>query len=530
MANELCIPPDIKPETGETVTLVDDQTFKFKPQFGRAWSQRNSFGDPRWQFRRVYRGMRASDRSRMHAALGEAQGGFRTIMVSPAQDPRGTWAAQAGGELYNNADLSSVTGWTVDSHLAAITSNNGVVRLAVALQDGTPGYFYQVPSYSLYSPVAVRAVVRPGRGAFTGVSLLVDNSTIAAFPSQTGLGYLVDSAVAQSTGAISGVYFSTFVGAVTGDYVDVNFMSCARCMLADSGPNGLLQSETFGTTWTASSGATGATIISNNDVAPDGQLTGDVIHENSATSSHYTFQGVTVPAAAADFSVTCAIRAKGRTWAYIQLQESAGNQLATGWINLSTGAVGSATASGANWTGVRTVSTALGSAWYGLSITAKKTSAATTISVIIGAATADLNTSYLGTNIDSIALWRGTFAQSGVPTRLVSTTTVATVGTSQTGPVINVKGLPASQSGLLVAGDWVEVDGQLKMVTASLDSNAAGLGTLQVRPKVARAIADNAPIIVTKPMGRFVLGDSAEWQAQAGLYSAYDLTLEEVYE
>lgn len=68
------------------------------------------------------------------------------------------------------------------------------------------------------------------------------------------------------------------------------------------------------------------------------------------------------------------------------------------------------------------------------------------------------------------------------------------------------------------------------MLTASLDSDAAGLGYLQVRPKVARAIADYTPIIVTKPMGRFVLADNAQWLARAGLYAEYDLTLDEVYE
>ena len=68
------------------------------------------------------------------------------------------------------------------------------------------------------------------------------------------------------------------------------------------------------------------------------------------------------------------------------------------------------------------------------------------------------------------------------------------------------------------------------MVTASLDSDAAGLGYLQFRPKLHRPVNDNDPIIVTKPMGKFLLRAGAQWDNRFGQYADMELTLDEVYE
>jgi hypothetical protein len=43
-------------------------------------------------------------------------------------------------------------------------------------------------------------------------------------------------------------------------------------------------------------------------------------------------------------------------------------------------------------------------------------------------------------------------------------------------------------------------------------------------------VNDNDPIIVTKPMGRFLLRDGARWDNRFGHYMDLDLTLDEVYE
>jgi len=134
-------------------------------------------------------------------------------------------------------------------------------------------------------------------------------------------------------------------------------------------------------------------------------------------------------------------------------------------------------------------------------------------------------TSYLGNGTSSIYAWRCGCARSSFPVRPAQTTTVGTAGTSQTGTGMYVKGLPVSTSGLLLAGDFVEINGDLMQVTASLDSDAAGRGVLQIHRRPTTAIADNTPIIVNNPFGRFRLASDPRIVERFGVYTDVDLQL-----
>ena len=69
---------------------------------------------------------------------------------------------------------------------------------------------------------------------------------------------------------------------------------------------------------------------------------------------------------------------------------------------------------------------------------------------------------------------------------------------------------------------------QLFMITSPLDSDAAGLGYLQVSPNIRTPFADNEPVIFHKPMGRFMLAsDSAGYSTRAGRISTMTLEFEE---
>jgi hypothetical protein len=115
--------------------------------------------------------------------------------------------------------------------------------------------------------------------------------------------------------------------------------------------------------------------------------------------------------------------------------------------------------------------------------------------------------------------------------RLAQTTSSAlTSGTAQTGGSLYVKGLPASTNGLLEVNDWVEVANQLKQVTARLNSDAAGLGYLQFRPALGDSPADNDPVIINQPFGRFIYsGQQKELENMFGVYGDVEMNLEEVY-
>lgn len=536
MANELVIPPDLLPETGEQVTLVDDQTFTFRPQFGRAWMQRNSYGDPRWQFVRRYRGLRQKDRARLQAVLNEAQGAYRTIMVSPAQAPSGTWVSVCGGEVLANTEFSNTTGWSI-AGTCTFAVNNGVLR-STSNANGQNQVLSSTVAGTVYAPYAGRSLVRfgpmPSDSSTTyatyfddvsGTAVLEDFAVAVAGASRYAVGQLVPLTATLRCAP----YLRTPGTVVAGDYFEVNFVSLARCMLADGGGNLLVHSDALGTApWGVSSGSASST---NGNGSPDGSLTDQYLQElNTSNIEHYTTQGVTVPAALGEFTASVSAKAGVRNWLLLRIAEGIGSTYVYAWFNVATGVLGSTT-TGANWASLRVNIAPQGGGWYRCSITAKKTNAATTLAIIVQAANSDGTSTYAGTtSAVAITMWRPSLNAGSVPTRGTLTTTVAVAASTQSGPGIYVKGLPASQTGLLVAGDWVEVDGQLKQLTSSLDSDASGLGYLQFRPKIARAVADNTPVIVTKPMGRFMLGDVAKWSAESGLYADSQVTLDEVYE
>jgi hypothetical protein len=82
----------------------------------------------------------------------------------------------------------------------------------------------------------------------------------------------------------------------------------------------------------------------------------------------------------------------------------------------------------------------------------------------------------------------------------------------------------------LRSGDWFEINGELKQCTTSLDSDAAGLGYLQFTPGIATSPADNDPVIINCPMGRFMLGADPDITENFGAYTDVSLDLVEVYQ
>jgi hypothetical protein len=105
-------------------------------------------------------------------------------------------------------------------------------------------------------------------------------------------------------------------------------------------------------------------------------------------------------------------------------------------------------------------------------------------------------------------------------------------GASQTGNALNVKNLPTSSTspivgveGLLLAGDTIQVGDQYLMVTAAVNSSAAGTGYIEFSPSLRESPADSAPVIIHQPMGKFMFaGNSAGWTSRPGVFS--DATLE----
>jgi|SRR5262245_5583671 len=433
--------------------------------------------------------------------------------------------------LPNNTFLSGTSGWSINLAGESILSASDR-ELIVTRAANTSAYVVQRTSsvtVTQFAPYVGRVFVRSGSGPYSGDGqVFIDSVAQGSLPTAPGL--ITAAFVAQTTAPT--FQFADYMnGKMAGNYFIVPYTSLSRCALVDNGENRLLQSAVFGNaSWTKTNVSAGT----NDVTAPDGTATGDSITENASAGVHAVSQGsITVPSAAADFAFCVAIKAAGRSFAYVTINEATGGTGLSQYFNLSgSGTVGASGATGANWANRRAFARSLGNGWVMCCLVGRKTNAATTLSVDIGAATADGTSSYTGTSAHAISLWRATLAQSGVPVQLVSTTTTAITSPTQTGSGLRLKGLPVSATDLLLPGDQFEVitsfGSELKIVDAVLNSDSAGLGHLQFHPPLRATPAVNAPVIIHNPMGRFMFdGQFPEWANDPGYITSTSIEFEE---
>ena len=86
-------------------------------------------------------------------------------------------------------------------------------------------------------------------------------------------------------------------------------------------------------------------------------------------------------------------------------------------------------------------------------------------------------------------------------------------GASQTGDTLAIDGLPASATGYLKAGDYIQLGSgtgtQLYKVLDDVDSNASGEASLTIWPDLRSSPADDATVVVANAKGLFRLSTSA---------------------
>lgn len=110
---------------------------------------------------------------------------------------------------------------------------------------------------------------------------------------------------------------------------------------------------------------------------------------------------------------------------------------------------------------------------------------------------------------------------SGLGTPLVN-------GAGQTGQDLITDGWNASQTGVLLAGDYIQIDNNLYMVLSDVNSDGAGNATLSLFPKIRVAHSDNAPITANNTTGHFRLTDQVRsWQADENGHYAITFTCRE---
>lgn len=468
----------------------------------------------------------APERAALKSFIGQTRGQANRVWAGmPGYVQRGSFPATE--LLTNNTFANGTAGWTASS--ATLTVNDRVLRLTATSLTGTVQFYRTSAAITQYAPYAIRSMLIDGAQTSAlslGRFISAGNNNAYDYSTARGLGIIARVTDSASSEAQFPAVVSSTSGFTAGAYTECAYSSYTRCFLVDNGPNLLTYSDQFdNAAWTKSA----ATVTANETTAPDGTVTADALEETTASSAHYVIQQSTVAVSALDYAFACALKSNGRQWSFLRMSDSVGSTQVYQTFDLTNGVLGSTSSVGANWSNLRSFIRALGNGWYYCCIVARKTNAATGVSAWIGPSSGDNVSSYVGIAGTGIRVWRATLAQSSVPTRLVQTTSAALpTGTAQTGSNLYVKGGPASASGSLLAGDLVQVGNQLQQLTASLDFDAVGLGYLQMHRPMRTAPADNDPVIVNNPMGRFICTSNENgWDDVPGQFSDFEFDMEE---
>jgi hypothetical protein len=98
-------------------------------------------------------------------------------------------------------------------------------------------------------------------------------------------------------------------------------------------------------------------------------------------------------------------------------------------------------------------------------------------------------------------------------------------GASQTGASLATDGWTPNITGILKAGDYFAVGGELKIITADASSNGSGQATLEFEPPLRASPADNASITTSQPTATFMLQDDDQARgAYKGAVGSYSFT------
>jgi hypothetical protein len=114
---------------------------------------------------------------------------------------------------------------------------------------------------------------------------------------------------------------------------------------------------------------------------------------------------------------------------------------------------------------------------------------------------------------ESAAIWlaflmslrgrRGTFRMGDQDRKTIQGTATGTVlvnGAAQTGNAINLDGFTASRANVFLAGDYIQINSYLYMVSANVTANGSGEATVYVEPSLRtgiEAINDNTTVVYT---------------------------------
>jgi hypothetical protein len=106
----------------------------------------------------------------------------------------------------------------------------------------------------------------------------------------------------------------------------------------------------------------------------------------------------------------------------------------------------------------------------------------------------------------------------------VTDDTGLTVTAGQTGSTLNVTSAQANKTGYLKAGDYINIENHLHMVTADCNSDSSGNVAIPIAPPLRETTTSSDNIDVVEPTtGVFILTSAASWDSQPGVISNFTI-------
>lgn len=101
-------------------------------------------------------------------------------------------------------------------------------------------------------------------------------------------------------------------------------------------------------------------------------------------------------------------------------------------------------------------------------------------------------------------------------------------GAAQTGATLAIDGCTVGAT--LLAGDFIGINGELKMVVADAAADGAGEMSLTIEPPLRSSPADNAALTLVQPTATFMLAaDESKWSTAPGKFSTFAIDAVEVW-
>lgn len=115
----------------------------------------------------------------------------------------------------------------------------------------------------------------------------------------------------------------------------------------------------------------------------------------------------------------------------------------------------------------------------------------------------------------------------------IATGTPQVNGAGQTGNILNTQGWTPSQTGIMLAGDYIQIgsglSSRLHMVTADADSDGSGNASLRIVPALRYSPADGLALTVNNAKGLFKMSsNSTSWSVDPGKVYRFAFQAQEV--